>query len=97
MKLSRKDAAYWLNEAWAPENEILPRHVRLAGDWLFYHDPDYPKDVSCIHDPKGGDLCAEPYCDIPFADSPFVEKDKTKLAKTLAKLDDEIDSGYFNS
>jgi hypothetical protein len=95
-KLSRKEAAYWLNEAWAPENEILPSHVRLAGDWLFYNNPEYPNDlngiksVTCMHSPKGGDIWAEPWSDIPYADSPFGEKDPAKIDATLEKLDASI-------
>ncbi len=87
---SRKDAAYWLNEARAPENEILTRHVRLAGDWLFFYDPDYSEKVECLYNPKDEDRWDETWDHIPFADSPFVEKDMPKLAKTLEKLDDDM-------
>ena len=89
-QLSKKDAALWLCEAWG-RDDIRPRHVRHVGNWLFHHDPEwYPEDVTCIHAPKSGDIWAEAWDDIPYADSPFGEKNPTKIAKTLATLDDEI-------
>ena len=87
--LSRKDAALWLSEAWG-RDDIRAQHVRHVGNWLFHHDPDYPQEVTCIHAPKSGDIWAEAWSDIPWTDSPFVEKDESKLAKILAKLDEEI-------
>jgi hypothetical protein len=90
-KLSRKDAALWLSEAWG-RDDIRPRHVRHLGNWLFVDDPQDTRsgEVECIHAPKSGDIWAEPWSGIPFIESPFVEKDQAKLAKTLAKLDDGI-------
>ena len=89
-QLSRKDAALWLSEA-RGRDDIRPAHVRHVGNWLFFHDPEYPTEVECINAPKSGDLWAEPWDDIPFSDSPFCEKDNGKLAETLAKLDSAIE------
>mgnify|MGYP003677278927 FL=1 len=92
-QLSRKDAAHWLSEAWG--QEIRPAQVRHLGNWLFHHDPEYPNDVDCIHAPKSGDIWAETWDVINFSDSPFAEKDKSKLANTITKLDNEIGK-YIN-
>jgi hypothetical protein len=69
--------------------DVRTRDIRVRGAWLFYRHPDYPDDIECYHLPLP--ICAEPWTDIPAEASPFTPNNAENVARSLRKLDDDID------
>lgn len=83
-KLTAKQAAYWLSEAWG--REISPREVRVRNSWVFIFNEDYPNEVDTLFSPHGCDLDGECWSEVSFEESPFVVKDKQAIKKLTDKL-----------
>ena len=88
-KITVKQAAYWLSEAWG--RNVPPNRCRLRGNWLFVYTVPFTTDIDCIY--AGGarfgrlNVSGEPWTEINWEDSPFNPKwDKS----ILEKLDAEI-------
>ena len=91
-RLTKKQATYWLSEAWG--KNIPEKNVRTRGDWMFVYSADYD-EVECIYQPCGGDLSGESWDSIPWEKSPFVIKDKDKIAKLIDDLNKSAKVGQY--
>ena len=91
-KITVKQAAYWLSEAWG--RNVPASRCRLRGNWLFVDDP-HEKHIDCIYSPMGGDMWGEPWTEINWEDSPFNPKwDKGILEKLDAEITEYLEKGY---
>jgi hypothetical protein len=91
-RLTKKQAAYWISEAWG--QHIPEKNVRTRGDWMFVYSAEYD-EVDCIYQPCGGDLSGESWDSIPWGKSPFAIKDKDKVAELIDDLNKSAKVGPY--
>ena len=86
-RLTAKQAAYWLSEAWG--RYVAAKDVRIRNNWVFVRDKDFPDEADVLFWPHGADLHGEPWSGVQMARSPFIEKNTAAINELCAKLDSQ--------
>jgi hypothetical protein len=94
-KLTAKQAAYWLSEAWG--RDISAKDVRVRNNWVFVRDKEFPDEADVLFSPHGADLHGEPWSGVKMASSPFIEKNKSAINKLCAELDSQYKAYLIES